>query len=98
MTSVCHIVLVSWKSGAGAHAEEIVRPAARRFVDTIPGVLAVTEGHSASPEGLEGGFDYGLVVTFASATARDVYLDHPDHLPVAAAIGAAAERVLVFDI
>jgi hypothetical protein len=98
MPAVTHIVLVAWKSGAGARAEELVRPAARGFIDSIPGVLAVTEGPSSSPEGLENGYEYGLVVTFASPSARVVYLDHPAHRPVAEAIGAAAERIVVFDL
>lgn len=98
MSAVCHVVLVSWKSGAGGSAEQVIRPAARGFVDSIPGVLAVSEGPSSSPEGLEGGYDYGLVVTFASGPARDAYLDDPQHVPVAEAIRAAAERVVVFDI
>jgi len=61
-------------------------------------VLAVVEGHSTSHEGLEGGFHYGFVVTFESAQARDTYLDDERHRPVAEAIGAAAERIVVFDI
>ena len=37
-------------------------------------MLAVVEGHSSSPEGLEDGYDYGFVVTFATAQARDAYI------------------------
>jgi hypothetical protein len=44
---------VSWKSGKQIHAEELVRPSVRGFVGTIPGVLAVVEGHS-SPFGATG--------------------------------------------
>jgi hypothetical protein len=98
MTAISHIVLVSWKSGSQGAAEDLVRPAIRGFVDTIPDVQSVVEGHSSSPEGLEDGFDYGLVVTFATAQARDAYLDDPVHRPVAEAIGAAAQRIVVFDI
>jgi hypothetical protein len=98
MTAISHVVLVSWKSGGQGAAEEIVRPAIRGFVDTIPGVQSVVEGHSSSLEGLEDGFDYGFVVTFAAVQARDAYLDHEVHRPVAETIGAAAERVVVFDI
>lgn len=98
MDSISHVVLVSWKAGSGLRAEESVRPAIRGFVGTIPGVLAVVEGHSSSPEGLENGYDYGFVVTFASAADRDAYLDDPRHRPVAEAIGAACERIVVFDI
>jgi hypothetical protein len=98
VTSISHVVLVSWKTGKEIQAEELVRPAIRGFVGTIPGVLAVVEGHSSSPEGLEDGYDYGFVVTFATAQARDAYLNDPSHRPVADAIGAAAQRIVVFDI
>ena len=98
VTSISHVVLVSWKSGKEIQAEELVRPAIRGFVGTIPGVLAVAEGHSSSPEGLEDGYDYGFVITFVTAQARDAYLNDPSHRPVADAIGAAAQRIVVFDI
>ena len=95
---VTHLVLVSWRAGEGETAEQVVRPLVADFGRTIPDVLDVVEGHSSSPEGLESGYDYALVVTFASARARDVYLDHPAHRPVAEAIGAHAERIVVFDV
>ena len=95
---VTHIVLVSWRDGEADRAEELVRPLVTAFPQTIPDVLDVVEGRSTSPEGLEGEFDYLLVVTFASAQARDVYLDHPEHRPVAEAIGAYSDRVVVFDV
>ena len=98
MTTISHVVLVSWKGGRQARTEEFVRPAVRAFVSTIPDILSVVEGHSSSPEGLENGFQYGFVVTFATAQARDAYLTHPDHLPVAEAIGEAAAQIVVFDI
>ena len=98
MASISHVVLVSWKSGRQARAEKLVRPAIRAFPQTIPDVLSVVEGHSSSPEGLENGFHYGFVITFAGAPARDAYLTHPSHLPVAEAIGDAAAQVVVFDI
>lgn len=95
---ITHVVLVSWRDGAADEAERTIRPAVAAFGSTIPGTVGVVEGHSVSVEGLEGGFHYGFVVTFASAQARDAYLDHPEHLPVARAIQAAAERVVVFDV
>jgi hypothetical protein len=98
MTSISHVVLVSWKDGRQYQAEELIRPAIRAFTQTIPGVLSAVEGHSSSPEGLENGFDYGFVITFATAQARDIYLTHPAHLPVAEAIGVASTQVVVFDI
>ena len=98
MTAISHFVLVSWTSGSQGAAEDLVRPAIRGFVDTIPDVQSVVEGHSSSREGLEDCFDHGLVVTFATAQARDAYLDDPVHRPVPEAIGAAAKRIVVFEI
>jgi hypothetical protein len=93
-----HVVLVSWRAGEADRAEEVVRPLVAGFTDSIPDVLGVVEGRSSSPEGLEGGYDYALIVTFASSQARDVYLDHPAHQPVGEAIRAHSERVVVFDV
>ena len=47
---------------------------------------------------IRNGYHYGFVVTFATPQARDAYLDDENHRPVAEAIGAAAERIVVFDI
>ena len=93
-----HVVLVSWREGEAEEAERLVRPLVADFGRTIPDVLAVAEGPSTSPEGKEDGFDYALVVTFASPEARDAYLPHPAHQPVAEAIGAHADKVVVFDV
>jgi len=98
VSQVTHVVLVAWKSDRASTAEESIRPAIRAFGDTIPGVVAIVEGNSSSPEGLEDGLDYGFVVTCESAEARDSYLVDPRHRVVADAIGDNAERVVVFDI
>ena len=98
MSTTTHVVLVSWRDGEADRAEQVVRPLVADFPQTIPDVLDVVEGRSSSPEGLEGGYDYALVVTFASPGARDVYLDHPAHQPVAEAIRTYSERIVVFDV
>ena len=98
MPTTTHIVLVSWQDGQADRAEQIVRPLVTAFPSTIPDVLGVVEGHSSSTEGLEAGYDYALVVTFASPEARDVYLGHAAHQPVSEAIAAYSERIVVFDV
>lgn len=95
---VVHVVLTRWKRDAPSDALESMRALARQFPDTVPGVLNVAEGPSSSPEGLEAGFTWGLVITFTDALARDTYLTHPAHLPVADVIGRFAEHLVVFDI
>ncbi|MVA75469.1 Dabb family protein [Auraticoccus sp. F435] len=98
MSQVTHVVLVTWKDGREGTVEEWVRPAVRRLAQTIPGIVDLVEGWSTSSEGLEDGLEYGFVMTFADAAARDAYLPDPRHRVVADMIGEHAQRVVVFDI
>ena len=70
----------------------------RALQGSIPGIESIVEGPSVSPEGLEDGLEYGFVITFADAAARDAYLPHPEHVSVADLLGSLAARVVVYDI
>lgn len=96
--SVMHVVIVRWKPDVSRAELDELTELAVAFPHTMPGVLAVHCGPSTSPEGLEGGFDWALVVSFESSSARDDYLPHPAHQPVAQLISRLAERVVVFDV
>lgn len=90
---VLHVVLVSWTSGEPPALGGLVNA-----MTEIPGLLDISSGPSVSPEGLEADYEWGLVVTFESPRARDGYLDHELHLPVATLIGAESQKVVVFDL
>jgi hypothetical protein len=96
MAGVTHVVLVEWDGdeGHGARADEL---SAEHLV-RIDGVESVRSGPSISTEGLEGGFDWMLVVRFRDRDALQAYLPHPEHRPVAEFIGAGSSRVVVFDV
>ena len=96
--SVVHVVLVRWKPEVDLATLERLTELASKFPDTVPGVLAVHCGPNTSPEGLAGGFEWALIVSFASSSARDDYLPHPAHQPVAQLISRFAEQVIVFDV
>jgi hypothetical protein len=98
VSQVIHVVLVQWRDDVPSEARERARAAAHDMVGRVPGIVRLDEGPSVSPEGLEQGFDWGFVVTFEDAEARDGYLPHPVHRVLADHIGAGAERVVVFDI
>lgn len=98
MPEVVHVVLVEWRADLSAEARESAREAARAMAGRIPGIVRLDEGASASPEGLERGYEWGLVVTFESAEARDGYLPHPVHRVLGEQLVAGAERLLVFDV
>ena len=67
----------------------------------IDGLLSYQSGPNISPEGLEQGYNFGFVMTFADAAARDRYLPHPEHEKVKTMIGAllapGPNNVLVYD-
>jgi len=90
--------MTQWRADAPSEALTELKAIIQRFQAEIPGIVSVVEGASVSTEGLEAEFEWALVVTFENSGARDGYLDHPTHLPVAALIGKWAERVVVFDL
>ena len=98
MTAVVHVVLVKWRDDVSASSREEIAREARAMADAIPGITALEEGPSVSPEGIEQGFEWGLVVTFESPEARDGYLPHPVHRAVGDRIGGGAEKIVVFDV
>ena len=96
--SIVHVVLTQWRSDASPDKLAEIVTITHRFKSEIPGIVSVVQGPSVSTEGLEAEFEWALVVTFENAEARDGYLDHPTHVPVASLIGQCAERVVVFDL
>lgn len=95
---IIHVVLVRWADPAPPDLAERLDRAVGRVRDAIPGVLEVSHGPSVSIEGLEQGYAYGLYVRFADAAARDAYLPHPAHRPVADLITTHADTFVVFDL
>jgi hypothetical protein len=97
MPEIIHVVLVEW-NGDHAESERRATELAREHLPRIDGVTSVESGASVSSEGLEGRFDWMLVVRFQDRAALDGYLPHPDHRPVAEFLGAASANLVVFDI
>ena len=97
-TQIIHVVLLRWGPGTPPDVLGRFDDAVRAVAATIPGVVEATHGPSVSIEHLERGFDHGLYVRFADAAARDAYLPHPAHRPLADLITTHAETFLVFDL
>ncbi|PWC06416.1 stress responsive protein [Mycetocola zhujimingii] len=96
--NVLHMVLVRWNSPLEQDELDQLTRAVGVLPERIPGILSIGSGPSSSPEGMERGFEWALAITFASETARDEYLPHPDHEPVKDLIGKWAAEVLVYDL
>ena len=95
---IIHVVLIKTNPGSDPSAIEGLRDFLARLPAKIPGIVDYRFGTNVSPEGLDRGFSYGFVMTFADAAARDAYLPHPEHLKVLPLMDALAEEVLVFDL
>lgn len=96
---IVHVVLIRWAAQTSDEHRERARAVARGLKERIGGVESIVEGPSVSPEGLEQGYDYGLIVTFTDAAARDAYLPHPAHLELSELFGdGAIDGVTVLDL
>ena len=95
-----HIVLVRVPAGTTPPEVEQAFAPLRALVGRVPGLLSFHGGSNTSPENASQGYNYGFVMDFADAAARDAYLPHPLHQEAAAGLRAIREPggVLVFDL
>ena len=62
-----------------------------------PGILHFAGGAYSSPEGMNGDFTHGFLMTFDSSENRDIYLPHPEHERVKSIILPHIKNVIAFD-
>ena len=93
-----HVVLLALRADVTDVALARLEDLLAALPERIDGIESVRFGPSNSPEGLEQGYSYGFLITFADGHARDRYLPHPAHEPVSALARQLAQHVLVFDI
>jgi len=93
-----HVVLLALREGVTRAELAPLESLLVALPERIDGLESVRFGSSSSPEGLEQGYDYGFVIAFTDASARDHYLPHPEHAPVSALVQQLSDRVLVFDV
>ncbi|RCK42519.1 stress responsive protein [Thalassospira profundimaris] len=74
-----HIVLVKFQPGIKQDDIASLFDALANLGTLIPGMRGFDGGVSVSPEKLEQGFRHGFCIDFDDATARDAYLEHPEH-------------------
>jgi hypothetical protein len=96
MPKVHHIVLLKFKPGADDQFAPLVA-ALDALRQRVAGFLGFSSGPYASPEGMNRGFTFGCLMTFADAAARNSYLVHPDHEAVKQKFLPFVEDVIAFD-
>ncbi len=99
---IFHCVFLRFKAAVQAAEKQEIFEAVAALKAFIPGMIEVKSGPNVSPEGLNGGFVDGFIVTFEDAKSRDDYLVHPEHVKVGERIVAALDGglsgLLVFDM
>ena len=99
---IVHSVFLRFKSAVATAEKQAIYEAIADLQAKIAGIVSVTSGQNVSPEGLNGGFLDGFIVTFESVEARDAYLVDPDHVAVGDRIVALTDGglagILVFDM
>ena len=93
-----HIVLIKRKPNVAADGIGGFSRVLASLPRLIPGIAGYHWGANVSPEGIGRGYEYGFVMTFEDAAARDAYLPHPEHAAIRPFMDAVAAEVLVFDI
>ena len=93
-----HLVLFKLKADTTAAQIKTLIDALLSMKNKIPGIIELSAGVNNSPEGKNQGFDFGLLVRFEDAAARDGYLPHAVHVQVAKDhIRPLVDDVLVVD-
>ncbi|WP_432542932.1 Dabb family protein [Kineococcus sp. SYSU DK002] len=109
---VRHVVLFRYRDEVGAEQRQEVLTRFRALAasprDGEPYVVSLEAGEQTSPEGAGGGFEHGIVVTFASEGDRNYYVGDPvapdpahhdpEHARFKEFVGPLLADVLVFDV
>ncbi|MBC7313964.1 MAG: Dabb family protein [Rhizobium sp.] len=97
-----HCVFLRFKAATSEAEKQAIYEGIAALKAVVPGMLEVKFGPNISPEGLNGGYLDGFIITFEDAMVRDYYLKHPDHVVVGDRIVKATDGglsgVLVFDM
>ena len=97
-----HVVLVKVEGDAAIAALESALAHLSQVVDRLPGALSFACGPSNSPEQLERGYTYGLVIDFSDAQALHDYAVDAEHVAAGALITSLAaggqDGLLVVDL
>jgi hypothetical protein len=97
-----HCVFIKFRADVSKDNKQAVYTMLNDLRDVVPGLVDASFGPNVSPEGKSRGFDDGFTMDFKNVTARDTYLDHPEHKKAGAQLvsllEAGREGLMVFDL
>lgn len=94
---VRHILLLQPRPETTAETIEACRAGLAGLVGTIPGLLDFHWGANFAPAERQDGFTYGFSMDFTDRASLAAYGPHPAHVPVAAQVRGAFDKIVVFD-
>ena len=98
---ITHVVLLRLKKDLSKKQVDQVFADLAALRGKIAGLESFAGGPYSSPEGLDRGYTHGFTMTFTDARARDLYLDHPEHVKVKekvlGALDGGLDGVIAFD-
>ncbi len=97
MTKIQHMVLFDFKPDTTESTINGIFEELAGLQSLCPGITHFAGGAYSSPEGMNGSFTHGFLMTFDCAENRDIYLPHPEHERVKALIVPHLENVIAFD-
>jgi hypothetical protein len=94
--ALMHIAWLRFNEDVAPHQIEQHLAACRALVNQVPVVIDLKCGASLTDRAA--GLTHCIVVTLSNREALPAYLDHPAHVPVAAALKADVAELRVMDI
>ncbi|HEY9690974.1 MAG TPA: Dabb family protein [Oculatellaceae cyanobacterium] len=98
MPQIQHMVIFKFKPETSSEQIAAIFNQLEQFKQTIPGIIYFVGGKYSSTENLNQGYNYGFLMTFESAEARDAYIVHPEHEKIKAEIIPCVDDLVAFDI
>ena len=97
MPKIQHMVLFDFKEETTTSTIDTIFQELAGLKALCPGILHYAGGAYSSPEGMNGDFTHGFLMTFDSSENRDIYLPHPEHERVKSIILPHIQNVIAFD-
>ncbi|MCW5982379.1 MAG: Dabb family protein [Bryobacteraceae bacterium] len=97
MATIKHVVLFKFKDSVSDSQVQNLFGEIKDLQSIIPGYQEFIGGSYSSPEGLNKGYNYAFILTFAHAESRDSYIFHPEHDRVKAKVLPLVDDIVAFD-
>lgn len=92
-----HILLIDFQDDITNNQLKLIKQNFLTLTDKIKGIIDVEWGYFSSPEQLNNGFQYCVLINFINENARNNYLTHPEHKKLQELFVPYLKHILVFD-